>query len=87
MSSDDLAMCLEKEDVLQLARKVGLLSVTDAASADTQERKAVSERMCNHCGKERGKLICSRCRGARYCSEECQREAWRAGHKRVCGKK
>lgn len=27
---------------------------------------------------------CARCQKARYCSAECQKAAWRAGHKSVC---
>ena len=29
-------------------------------------------------------LRCSRCLAARYCSRECQRSHWKAGHKQVC---
>lgn len=29
-------------------------------------------------------LLCSRCRGARYCGEECQKAAWVNGHSAVC---
>ncbi len=28
--------------------------------------------------------LCSGCNTARYCSEACQRAAWRAGHKGAC---
>ncbi len=28
--------------------------------------------------------LCSGCNTARYCSEACQRVAWRAGHKGAC---
>ena len=31
-------------------------------------------------------MKCSRCRRVRYCSVECQRAAWRSGHKRTCGR-
>ncbi len=30
--------------------------------------------------------VCSRCRGAAYCSSECQTAHWKGSHKRVCGK-
>jgi hypothetical protein len=30
-------------------------------------------------------LRCSRCKEARYCSAECQRRHWKAGHKTECG--
>lgn len=29
---------------------------------------------------------CGRCGRAWYCSEKCQKEAWKAGHKQICGK-
>jgi len=33
----------------------------------------------------RPNLACAGCRTARYCSARCQREAWREGHKHMCG--
>ena len=41
-----------------------------------------------HCRKiaEEGAKECSRCGAARYCSKECQRKDWKAGHKLVCRK-
>ena len=38
---------------------------------------------CRTCGAE-GEKICQRCKIARYCSAECQREDWKK-HKHVCG--
>ena len=32
-------------------------------------------------------LVCTRCKVAKYCSAECQRSAWRAGHRHECGKR
>ena len=43
-----------------------------------------SEHQCRSCSKE-GKLTCSKCKVARYCSEICQRADWK-GHKKECGK-
>jgi hypothetical protein len=31
-----------------------------------------------------GTMICSRCKGVRYCSSMCQASHWRSGHKAVC---
>ena len=40
---------------------------------------------CDACGTSEGQLRrCSRCRSVAYCSQACQRAAWKA-HKRVCG--
>mmetsp|Transcript_6781 Transcript_6781/g.13979 ORF Transcript_6781/g.13979 Transcript_6781/m.13979 type:complete len:256 (-) Transcript_6781:100-867(-) len=42
---------------------------------------------CDACGKcafGRKRLRCSRCKGAFYCSQECQKVDWKKGHKRVC---
>ena len=29
-------------------------------------------------------LVCARCKGAAYCSKECQVKGWKAGHKQAC---
>ena len=44
---------------------------------------------CTNCSSSsalgaKGLLRCSRCLAARYCSRECQRSHWKAGHKQVC---
>ncbi|GFH50004.1 peptidase C19, ubiquitin carboxyl-terminal hydrolase 2 [Chaetoceros tenuissimus] len=42
---------------------------------------------CDYCGEEfAGKLFCSQCRSAYYCSKECQKKHWKApnGHKANC---
>ena len=31
-------------------------------------------------------MNCSRCQLALYCSKDCQKEDWKNGHKRICGK-
>lgn len=38
---------------------------------------------CSKCHQSTN-LICSRCHIARYCSKDCQQDAWRSGHKEVC---
>jgi tetratricopeptide (TPR) repeat protein len=39
---------------------------------------------CEHCGDEGAALRCGRCREASYCGKDCQRLAWKAGHKFKC---
>ena len=40
---------------------------------------------CSHCGKQDVSLKkCGRCKQASYCGAECQKGAWKAGHKTVC---
>lgn len=40
---------------------------------------------CSFCGQQAAGLqLCSQCKQARCCSTECQRQAWRAGHKQEC---
>ena len=42
--------------------------------------------LCNACGSPANLKVCARCRVARYCSAECQKRAWKAGHKEECVK-
>ena len=40
---------------------------------------------CDNCGKESDHLSrCSKCMSVAYCSKECQRADWKAGHKSSC---
>eukprot|EP00980_Cylindrotheca_fusiformis_P030378 scaffold24732_cov162-Cylindrotheca_fusiformis.AAC.3 len=41
-------------------------------------------RLCQVCSRECRPLRCSKCRQAYYCSVECQKADWKAGHRRVC---
>ncbi|XP_035697869.1 SET and MYND domain-containing protein 5-like isoform X1 [Branchiostoma floridae] len=44
--------------------------------------------ICTQCGKKARKdspfSVCSRCHRAWYCSPQCQKVAWKAGHKKIC---
>ncbi|XP_061169952.1 uncharacterized protein LOC133179178 [Saccostrea echinata] len=41
--------------------------------------------ICSFCGIRSSDLMrCSRCKGEFYCSRECQRNHWKAGHERDC---
>lgn len=39
---------------------------------------------CGSCGKEGATKTCARCKAVKYCSQACQRAAWKAGHRRNC---
>mmetsp|Transcript_27761 Transcript_27761/g.64716 ORF Transcript_27761/g.64716 Transcript_27761/m.64716 type:complete len:107 (+) Transcript_27761:260-580(+) len=43
---------------------------------------------CHECGttEHNGLKMCSGCKKASYCSTECQRKAWKSGHKETCRK-
>jgi len=43
--------------------------------------------VCAHCGVSGAPALCSGCRLVRYCGPECQRAAWRAGHRVQCTSK
>ena len=44
-----------------------------------------ANRECHHCHKPFPKLLtCSKCNAAAYCGADCQRAAWKTGHKQAC---
>mmetsp|Transcript_23497 Transcript_23497/g.30713 ORF Transcript_23497/g.30713 Transcript_23497/m.30713 type:complete len:389 (+) Transcript_23497:39-1205(+) len=46
---------------------------------------ATGSSVCDECGKKgEDNLRCSRCQNAWYCGPECQRKAWKSGHKKAC---
>ena len=53
-------------------------------------RLAVGGQACDFCGKSLRELgvttlkTCSRCKSAYYCTVDCQKRAWKAGHKHHC---
>jgi hypothetical protein len=62
------------------------LTVTDLIMGMISQRVAIN-RICNGCGVVvDGRLKCSVCRKAVYCSKECQKVHWcTGGHKQECG--
>ena len=59
---------------------------------DLMKRTAVGGDKCDTCGKTPRQAglarlqVCQRCKLACYCSRDCQRKAWKAGHKLACRK-
>jgi hypothetical protein len=60
---------------------------------DYEKRCTAGGKYCDCCDKSGEELgldelaTCSRCKLAFYCSSECQKKAWYAGHKQACRKK
>ena len=60
-----------------------------ATQQELAQLTRVSGSECDHCGLARrvdGSMLlkCSRCGLATYCSKECQKARWKAGHKAAC---
>lgn len=53
-----------------------------------KKQQPAPPRFCDCCGEKEASGLkfkeCSACRQARYCSEECQKLAWKNGHKQEC---
>jgi hypothetical protein len=59
--------------------------VKDLDLACTTPAMAASAVSCAHCGKEGVELKrCLRCKEVSYCGAECQKAAWKIGHKKTC---
>lgn len=39
---------------------------------------------CGPCETKTFALLCGRCSSVKYCSKDCQRKHWKAGHKQEC---
>ena len=67
---------------------IGNLSDNKAAFADAMKRLAVGGDRCDRCGQSAAEDVplkrCGRCQVAYYCSPECSKQAWKAGHKSAC---
>jgi hypothetical protein len=62
--------------------------IWDAIGESNKKMMGTSRRCCNHCDKSEvkweGHKLCARCKNACYCSKECQKAHWKAGHKKEC---
>lgn len=45
---------------------------------------AANMELCENCQIREGLKRCARCKLACYCSRECQKKHWKAGHKTNC---
>uniref|UniRef100_A0A7S2PP54 MYND-type domain-containing protein n=1 Tax=Leptocylindrus danicus TaxID=163516 RepID=A0A7S2PP54_9STRA len=73
---------------MQNEKRIGMFS----PHHNVEKRIRVGGNVCDACGKTYAELgmkqlkKCTRCMNAFYCSVECQRTQWRAGHKEACRK-
>lgn len=77
-----------------LVSRVSTMIVKHLAKTGRQEMKVQREQnrsRCCHCQKEKSTgsaevmKECARCRQVWYCSRDCQKKDWKAGHKAACG--
>jgi hypothetical protein len=73
-------------------RSTNIPILTGPAPFDLMKRSAVGGKVCDCCAKPRedtgltSLLVCARCKMAFYCSADCQKKQWKAGHKQACRK-
>lgn len=54
--------------------------------SEVEREQALARMECDACGEKGVTKFCAACRTVFYCSRECQKAAWRAGHREWCGK-
>eukprot|EP00811_Abedinium_folium_P020821 NODE_2983_length_2111_cov_2.050907.p1 GENE.NODE_2983_length_2111_cov_2.050907~~NODE_2983_length_2111_cov_2.050907.p1 ORF type:complete len:628 (-),score=179.43 NODE_2983_length_2111_cov_2.050907:97-1980(-) len=62
----------------------GSATATATVASKATAAANVPRGRCDHCGTQAALRRCGRCRTATYCSSECQRHAWAAGHRHEC---
>jgi hypothetical protein len=77
---DDCMIEYTPSTVEEKAGKVEACKIKDNAFCVVLEDK------CAHCGNVENPYTCALCKVACYCSKDCQRKDWKAGHKKVCKK-
>jgi len=84
-----LSGCIPRSD--HLGADIGPLGNSadnEAAVASAMTRLAVGGDRCDRCGhaaaEDQPLKRCSRCQLAYYCSRECAKQAWKAGHRSAC---
>lgn len=87
---------VDLDDILQAMPVIVYTNIGDLRAASSEGRKGMeseaaranmeSGRGCRGCGAtNRPLLVCSKCKRAKYCSQECQKTAWKT-HKKNCKK-
>lgn len=64
------------------ARWPALLTIIN----EVEREQALARMACDACGEKGVNKFCAACRTVFYCSRECQKAGWRAGHRDLCGK-
>jgi hypothetical protein len=84
----DIAATVPGLKTLKQLKKLTDKQIWGAIEKSNQKMMGTKRRCCNHCDKSEAKWgdyqLCSRCKNACYCSKECQKSHWIAGHKREC---
>ncbi|KAI8147599.1 hypothetical protein BJV82DRAFT_642958 [Fennellomyces sp. T-0311] len=77
---------LEKFEKLSLQDQAKLIrQVAKEAAPEAVRHKQCSSTFCTNTEQKEGDFKkCGRCQRVSYCSRECQKEHWKAGHKAVC---
>lgn len=91
---DAFAMLLRAGADLSLADATGLTPARMIrlsprflqVASDVQRERVANGMKCGSCDASGATKVCSGCRKAFYCSRDCQRNAWRTGHRAQCGK-
>ena len=91
--TDPSALFANRSDGSRIPIKVRCTGAAVAARETIAGRLTVGGSKCDECGKSwqdvgKPKLdCCTRCKMAFYCSRDCQKKAWRAGHREACREK
>ena len=63
------------------------LSAQALITSSQESVRVGTSRECHGCQQPKANLkLCTACRSVAYCSQECQRAAWKAGHKKECAR-
>ena len=81
----------EKDLPPQVRARMGPTIKLSAQALITSSQESVrvgTSRECHGCQQPKANLkLCTACRSVAYCSQECQKAAWKAGHKKECARK
>src|SRR5687767_5749957 len=80
-----------RRELHSAADAIGCWSTADHLSLASAARPNMSSpddsvllSTCSQCARQGPVRRCARCLRVAYCSPECQKEAWKAGHKTLC---
>jgi len=64
------------------------MTTKNPESKHEQQRGTTMDMKCSQCQRKNCRLlICSRCKHTAYCSDVCQKQHWKSGHKQMCQRK